>query len=115
MSADGDADYASSMEQWDTMLATLLAAVVPGQVNLWNLVLSVGPEPDWEVVEAIFADAQARAAAGEVQWVQLSDVSAQAVAEAPTQTADPQVVYTDTTSDLAGAGNAGDGPAHPPV
>ncbi|MDO8389005.1 MAG: hypothetical protein Q7V57_00825 [Actinomycetota bacterium] len=104
MSATGEADAAAAMEQWNTMLATLLAAAVPGQVNLWNLVLSVGPEPDWEVLEAIFADAQTRAATGDVGWVVLSDIVAEAVAEAPTQPADPPVVYTDTTPDLAGNG-----------
>lgn len=93
MSKTGDADLAASLQQWQEQLQTFLDAVVPGQVNVWNFVLSIGPEPDWEVVAAIFADAAEHAAAGDVAWADLGDVVAAAAAEATTQPADATAVY----------------------
>ncbi|MFM2070046.1 MAG: hypothetical protein RLZZ623_309 [Actinomycetota bacterium] len=100
MSQTGDADLNLSLEQWTAMLDAYVAAAVPGQLNVVNMVLSVGPEPDWALVQSMFAAAQARQDAGLLTWANLTDVVEQAVAEAPTQPADPPVIYTDITPDL---------------
>jgi len=97
------ADHTQSLEQWSALLDSYVAATVPGQVNVVNMVLSVGPEPDWELVESMFAQALIRQNAGLLTWADLGGVVAQALAEAPTQAADPPAVYTDTTPDLGGA------------
>lgn len=115
MSQTGEADLATSLEQWIEMLDTYTSSTVDGQLNVLNTVLSIGPEPEWEVVEAMFAEAQARQDAGELTWALLSDLVAQAVAEAPTQASDPAVVYTDTSSDLGGGLPAGGGSCRPPA
>ena len=102
MSMTGDADLESSLTQWTALLDGAVAAAVPGQVNSMNVVVSVGPTPDWEVLEAMFAAASDRVVTGDIAWVSLADVVAASVAEAPSQPADPAVVPTDTTSDLGG-------------
>ena len=102
MSQTGDADLATSLAQWQMLLDDATAAAVPGQVNVLNFVLSVGPEPDWEVLDALFTAADARVAAGQVAWADLGTVVSAAAAEAPTQPADAAVVYSDTTPDLGG-------------
>ena len=101
-SMTGDADLESSLTQWTALLDGAVAAAVPGQVNSMNVVVSVGPTPDWEVLEAMFAAASDRVVTGDIAWVSLADVVAASVAEAPSQPADPAVVPTDTTSDLGG-------------
>lgn len=102
MSQDGDSDLSLSLDQWTALLDSYVAATVPGQVNVVNMVLSVGPEPDWDLIESMFAQALTRQEAGLLSWANLGEVVAQALAEAPTQAADPAVVYTDTTPDLRG-------------
>lgn len=102
MSQGGDSDLNLSLEQWTDLLDSYVAATVARQVNVVNMVLSVGPEPDWELIESMFAQALARQDAGLLTWANLGDVVAQALVEAPTQAADPTVVYTDVTPDLGG-------------
>ena len=102
MSQGGEVDAGASLTQWIAMLDTYVAAVVAGQVNVVNMVLSVGPMPDWDVLEAMFAEAQSRQEMGLLTWANLSDVVAQVAAEAPLQPADAAVAYTDTTPDLRG-------------
>lgn len=102
MSQGGQADVAPSLEQWTAMIDAYVAATVVGQVNVVNMVLSVGPMPDWSLIESMFEQAQSRQEAGLLVWANLSEVVAQALAEAPLQAADAVVVYTDTTPDLGG-------------
>jgi hypothetical protein len=99
-SQTGGADLELSLEQWTAMLDAYVAAAVPDQLNVVNMVLSVGPEPDWALMQSMFAAAQARQDAGLLTWANLTEVVEQAVAEAATQPADPPVVYTDITPDL---------------
>ena len=103
MSQTGDADLTLSLQQWTSMIDGYLAVAVAGQVNVVNMVLSVGSTPDWDTAEAMFAEAQARQSAGQISWANLSDVVDQAVAEAAAQTADPMGDYSDVTPDLGGA------------
>jgi hypothetical protein len=103
MSQTGDADLTLSLQQWTSMIDGYLAVAVAGQVNVVNMVLSVGSTPDWDTAEAMFAEAQARQVAGQISWANLSDVVDQAVAEAAAQTADPMGDYSDVTPDLGGA------------
>lgn len=102
MSQTGDADDATALADWQTMLGDAAAAAVPGQVNVVNVVLSVGPTPDWAVLESMFADMADRVADGGADWVGLADVVAAAVAEATVQPADAVAIATDTTPDLGG-------------
>lgn len=102
MSQGAEVDVNAALEQWNELLDASIAASVSGQVNVVNVVLSVGQTPDWELTEAMFAQAKTLQASGLLQWVSLSEIVAQALAEAPTQVADATGVYTDTTPDLAG-------------
>lgn len=102
MSQGEGSDLDLSLQQWTALLDSYVAATVAGQVNVVNMVLSVGPEPDWDLIAAMFTQALTRQDAGLLTWVSVGEVVAQALAEAPTQAVDPNVVYTDTTPDLRG-------------
>lgn len=102
MSQGGDSDVTLSLEQWMALIDSYVAATVDGQVNVVNMVLSIGPEPDWKVIQSMFAYAQSLQSSDQLTWASLSAVVAQALAEAPTQIADAAVIYTDITPDLAG-------------
>jgi hypothetical protein len=102
MSKGGELNVDLLLQEWVEMLDEYVAATVAGQVNVLNMTLSVGPVPDWELLESMFSQALVRQQAGQLSWSNLSDVVAQAVAEAATQPADVAVVYTDTTPDLGG-------------
>ncbi|MCE9621942.1 MAG: hypothetical protein K8R99_06330 [Actinomycetia bacterium] len=102
MSQGGEADAPLALAQWTALLDSYVAAAVAGQVNVVNMVLSVGPTPDWELIESMFSQAVSRQDAGLLMWADLGEVVTQALAEAPTQPADAAVTYTDTTPDLRG-------------
>ncbi|MFN8053681.1 MAG: hypothetical protein U0Q22_19770, partial [Acidimicrobiales bacterium] len=118
LSRTGHTDLDAAVDQWTWMLDDAIAGAVIGQVNVIDVVLSVGAQNsvDDEVLTAMFDVAAERVAAGTLTWVSLADVVSAAVAEAPTQPADAPAVMTDTTPDLTG-GRSGrpTGAALPPT
>ena len=102
MSQGADLDAGALLQQWTELLDSSIAASVAGQVNVVNVVLSVGQTPNWELTESMFAQAKARQDSGLLRCASLSAIVIQALAEAPAQIADATAIYTDVTPDLAG-------------
>jgi len=93
-----------AVSDWAALLDEYLAARVDGRIEVLNVTLSIGPEPDWEVLAAMFAEVARRG--GDVEWATVADVVAVAVTEAA-GAADGPAEYLDTTPDLGGGPAAG--------
>ncbi len=103
MSMDDDPDPDAARADWQAMLDEYTAAVDPERLNVLNVTVSIGPEPDWEVLEATFAEVAARDGVG---WARLAD-AATAASEESSRPVDDAPTYTDTAPDAGGSPGSG--------
>lgn len=100
MSAEADYDATAAVEEFGALLDQLDAARTAGRLNATGFTISIGPEPDWDVLRAMFTEVSARA--DRMRWARYDEIIDRARSEAGAP-ADPPLVYTDTTPDDAGA------------
>lgn len=111
MSAETPYDATAAVEEFGSLLDQLAAARTAGRLNATGFTISVGPEPDWEVLRALFAEVSGRA--DRMRWARYDEIIDRARREAGAP-ADPPLVYTETTPDDAGAAQGAGRPPRAP-
>jgi hypothetical protein len=99
MSQGLDVDVTAALADWVALLDAHVAARTAGRVNCLDVTVSIGPDPDWTVLEAMFAELSSRDPAV-VRSATMAEIVALAAAEAPTHPVDPPPTYVETTPDL---------------
>jgi hypothetical protein len=101
MSQGQPVDLEAALADWRALLDAHVAQRSTGRVSTLDVTVSIGPDPDVAVLDAMLAELAARGVTT-VRSATMAEIVELAAAEAAAQPADPAPSYVDTAPDLGG-------------